>query len=290
MTFRSLYRLECRGLLRCPIVGVAVDDWTIARLRRHMRDSIKAGGKKLDRKVFDRLAGRVSYIRGDFGDPATYERLAKAIRAAFAARAARAAQPLRATAPWRARPRRHQKLARISSRGAGHRVTGSRQSQYQRRIPGGRVSETGYEYLHVMIDDHSRLAYAEVLDDLTAACAIVFLHNAVAWFAERGVKLRAVMSDNGSCYIAHTYAAALRQLGLKHLRIKPYRPRTNGKAERLIQTLLNEWAYARIYGSSQERAAALALYLDRYNYRRRHGSLSHQPPASRLNNLIGNYS
>jgi transposase InsO family protein len=99
-----------------------------------------------------------------------------------------------------------------------------------------------------------------------------------------------VMSDNGACYIAHSYTAALDQLGLKHLRIRPYRPRTNGKAERLIQTLLHEWAYARIYGSNQERAAALALYLDRYNYRRRHGSLSHQPPASRLNNLIGNYN
>ena len=109
-----------------------------------------------------------------------------------------------------------------------------------------------------MIDDHSRLAYAEVLDDLTAACAIAFLRRAVAWFADRGVRVRAVMSDNGSCYIAHAYAAALRQLGLKHLRIRPYRPRTNGKAERLIQTLLNEWAYARIYGSSHERAAALA--------------------------------
>ena len=96
--------------------------------------------------------------------------------------------------------------------------------------------------------------------------------------------------DNGSCYVAHSYTAALAQLGLKHIRIKPYRPRTNGKAERLIQTLLNEWAYARIYGSSQERATALTLYLDRYNYRRQHGSLGHQPPASRLNNLIGNYN
>ncbi len=98
------------------------------------------------------------------------------------------------------------------------------------------------------------------------------------------------MSDNGSCYTAHAYATALRQLGLRHLRIKPGRPRTNGKAERLIQTLLNEWAYARIYGSSAERTAALTLYLDRYNYRRPHGSLGHQPPATRLNNLVRNYT
>ena len=182
------------------------------------------------------------------------------------------------------------KLARISIRGAGHRVLGSRQSQYARRVEGRMTHFTGYEFLHVMIDDHSRLAYAELLEDLTAACAISFLRRAVAWFAERGVQVQSLMSDNGSCYIAHAYAAALAQLGLKHIRIKPYRPRTNGKAERLIQTLLNEWAYARIYGNSRERAAALTLYLDRYNYRRPHGSLGHQPPASRLNNLIRNYS
>lgn len=182
------------------------------------------------------------------------------------------------------------KLARISARGAGHRVLDSRHSQYSARVEGRQTRFTGYEYLHVMIDDHSRLAYAELLDDLTAACAISFLRRAVAWFAERGVQVQSVMSDNGSCYTAHAYAAALHQLGIKHVRIRPYRPRTNGKAERLIQTLLNEWAYARIYGSSDERAAALALYLDRYNYRRRHGSLGHQPPASRLNNLIRNYT
>jgi transposase InsO family protein len=182
------------------------------------------------------------------------------------------------------------KLARISSRGAGHRVVGHRGSQHARRIDGRLTGVTGYEYVHVMIDDHTRLAYAEVLDDLTAACAIAFLRRAVAWFAERGVHVRAVMSDNGSAYIAHTYARALRALRLKHLRITPGRPRTNGKAERLIQTLLNEWAYARIYGSSTERTAALPLYLERYNYRRPHGSLGHQPPASRLNNLVRNYT
>jgi transposase InsO family protein len=98
------------------------------------------------------------------------------------------------------------------------------------------------------------------------------------------------MSDNGSCYTAHQYARALSQLGLRHLRIKPGRPRTNGKAERFIQTLLNEWAYHRIYGSSTERTAALPLFLDRYNYRRPHGSLGHQAPATRLNNLVRNYN
>jgi transposase InsO family protein len=182
------------------------------------------------------------------------------------------------------------RLGRISALGAGHRVLGSRKSQYSRRIDGRMRRLTGFEYLHVMIDDYSRLAHAEVLDDLTAACAIGFLRRAVAWYAARGIHVRAVMSDNGAAYIAHDYTRALRSLGLKHLRIKPGRPRTNGKAERLIQTLLNEWAYARIYGSSAERTAALQLFLDRYNYRRPHGSLNHQPPASRLNNVAGNYT
>src|SRR4051794_23805152 len=181
-------------------------------------------------------------------------------------------------------------LGRISPKGAGHRVTGKRTSQHAHRIEGRMKRITGYEYLHVMIDDRTRLAYAEVLDDLTAACAIAFLQRGVAWFAERGVAVRAVMSDNGSCYTAHAFAAALRELRLAHLRIRPGRPRTNGKAERMIQTLLNEWAYARIYGSSDERTTALALYLDRYNFRRPHSSLGHRPPASRLNNLVGNYN
>ena len=141
-----------------------------------------------------------------------------------------------------------------------------------------------------MVDDHSRLAYAEVLDDLSASCAVGFLRRAVAWFAERGVRVEAVMSDNGSCYIAHAYAAALAELGLRHLRIRPGRPRTNGKAERFIQTLLNEWAYARIYGSSDERPQHSPSSSSRYNYRRPHGSLGKQPPATRLNNLVRNYS
>ena len=179
------------------------------------------------------------------------------------------------------------KLGRI--RGAGHRVTGSRASQKQTRRQGRRRGVAGWEYVHVMIDDHSRLAYAEVLDDLTAECAIAFLRRAVAWFAERGVHVHAVMSDNGACYIAHGYADALNQLGLRHLRIRPGRPRTNGKAERFIQTLLNEWAYARIYGSSPERTAALPDYLRRYNFTRPHGSLGHLAPATRLNNLVRNY-
>jgi transposase InsO family protein len=172
-------------------------------------------------------------------------------------------------------------------------MVGHRKSQRVPRIEakGRRLAQpTGFEYVHVMIDDHKRLAYAEVLPTLTARCAIEFLRRANAWFAERGVQVKAVMSDNGSAYVAHTYGTALAELGLRHLRIRPYRPRTNGKAERFIQTLLNEWAYERIYQSSTERASTLPLFLERYNFRRPHGSLGHQPPASRLTNLVGNYS
>jgi transposase InsO family protein len=181
-------------------------------------------------------------------------------------------------------------LARISLRGAGHRVLGHRASQYGHRVEGRWTRFTGFEYLHVMVDDHSRLAYAEVLDGLTARCAVAFLRRARAWFAARGVRIRAVMSDNGSCYLAHAYRTTLRELGLRQLRIKPGRPRTNGKAERFIQTLLNEWAYARIYGSSSERREALPLYLERYNYQRPHGSLGKRAPAARLNNLVRSYT
>jgi transposase InsO family protein len=182
-------------------------------------------------------------------------------------------------------------LGRISKLGAGHRMVGNRKSQAQRhRFNGVQRQLTRFEFVHVMVDDYSRLAYAEVLPTLTASCSIAFLRRAVDWFAARGVQIKAVMTDNGSAYVAHDYRRALHELGLRHLRIKPYRPRTNGKAERFIQTLINEWAYDRIYGSSAERAAALPLFLQRYNYHRPHGSLSHQPPASRLTNLVRNYN
>jgi transposase InsO family protein len=178
-------------------------------------------------------------------------------------------------------------LGRISARGAGHRVVGHRGSQLR---SGHRRHQTGFEYVHVMVDDHSRLAYAEVLDALSAEAAIAFLRRALAWFAERGVEVERVMTDNGSAYVSHAHRQALRELGIRHLTTRPYRPRTNGKAERFIQTLQNEWAYARIYGSSPERTDQLAPWLERYNYRRPHGSLGHQPPATRINNLVRNYS
>ena len=182
------------------------------------------------------------------------------------------------------------KLGRISVRGAGHRVTGHRRSQIERRVEGKRRGATGWEYVHVLVDDHSRLAYVEVLPDERGPTAAAFLRRAVAWLAERGVTVRRVMTDNGSCYRSRLHARTCRELGLKHLRTRPYRPRTNGKAERFIRTMLEEWAYGRTYGSSRERTQQLPAWLTHYNYRRPHGSLGHRAPATRLNNVVGNYS
>jgi transposase InsO family protein len=181
-------------------------------------------------------------------------------------------------------------LGRISALGAGHRVLGHRKSQFNRRIEGKVTRLTGFEYVHVMIDDHSRLAYAEVLETLTAKDAIAFLRRAERWFGERGVRIERVMTDNGSAYKAHAHAAACRELGIRQIRIRPNRPQTNGKAERFIRTLANEWAYGRIYGSSSERTAALPLWLDHYNFRRPHGALGHRAPATRVKDLLRSYS
>jgi transposase InsO family protein len=161
-----------------------------------------------------------------------------------------------------------------------------------KRVVGDRHASRGYgwDFVHVMVDDHSRVAYAEVLANERSETAVGFLRRGLAWFARLGVQVERVMTDNGSPYVSHAHAAACQQLGLRHLRTRPYRPRTNGKAERFIQTLQNEWAYGRLYASSTERTAALAPYLTHYNYTRPHGSLSHQPPATRLNNLPRNYT
>jgi transposase InsO family protein len=146
--------------------------------------------------------------------------------------------------------------------------------------------------VHVCVDDYSRAAHAQVHPDEKATTAIAFLRSAIAFYAGHGVTVRQVMSDNGSAYISTIFAIACRALGLKHIRTRPYRPRTNGKAERFIRTMLAEWAYAAIYARSTERTAALSGWLERYNTRRPHGSLGHQPPITRLigNNLLGSYT
>ena len=183
------------------------------------------------------------------------------------------------------------KLGRISIRGAGHRVTGHRASQFT--VGPKRLGATGWEFVHVAVDDATRLAYAEVLQDERGATATAFLRRAVAWFQSFGITVERVLSDNGSCYRSRVHAAALAELRIRHLFTRPYRPRTNGKAERFIQTLTDRWAYGAIYGSSVERTAALAGWLTHYNFTRPHGSLSHKPPGARLReltNVAGNYS
>jgi transposase InsO family protein len=183
------------------------------------------------------------------------------------------------------------KLGRISIRGAGHRVNGHRASQFS--VGPKRLGGTGWEFVHVAVDDATRLAYAEVLTDERGASATAFLRRAVAWFESFGITVERVLSDNGSCYRSRLHADALAELGIRHLFTRPYRPRTNGKAERFIQTLTNRWAYGAIYGSSTERTAALPGWLTHYNFTRPHGSLSHKPPGTRLReltNLPRNYS
>jgi transposase InsO family protein len=184
------------------------------------------------------------------------------------------------------------KLGRISAKGAGHRVTGHRRSQFKVRNRGPSRHVTGFEFVHVMVDDHSRFAYAEVLQGKgeDARQAVGFLRRGLRVFADHGIEVERVMSDNGSGYVSKAHAIACRALGVRHTRTRPYRPRTNGKAERFIQTLLNEWAYVRIYGSSTERAHQLDPYLERYNFTRPHGSLANKPPGSRLTNVIRNYN
>jgi transposase InsO family protein len=181
------------------------------------------------------------------------------------------------------------KLGRILK--PGHRVTGKRSNARSTYTPDGRrIGDAGWESVHVCVDDHSRLAYAEVLTDEKATSAAGFLRRAVAFFATHGVKVERVMTDNGSPYRSQLHAQACRELGLRHLRTQPYRPRTNGKAERFIQTLLREWAYARLFHTSAERTAALQPWLNHYNFSRPHGALGHKPPGTRLTNLPRNYS
>jgi len=174
-------------------------------------------------------------------------------------------------------------------RGVGHRISGSRASQAKTRIHGRRRGIAGWEFVHVAIDDYSRLAYAEVLPDERATTAIGFLGRAHAFYRRHGISIERVLTDNGSAYRATVHALACHRLGIRHLRTRPYRPQTNGKAERFIRTLLAGWAYGAIYGTSSERTAALDGWLWHYNHRRRHSALGHQAPISRTN-LLGSYN
>jgi transposase InsO family protein len=182
------------------------------------------------------------------------------------------------------------KLGRIQG-GAGWRVR-DRKQHYNRTFidkNGLRRRTVGWEYVHVAVDDYSRLAYVEVLTDETGATAVAFLRRALAFFARYGIKVEGILTDNGSAYRSVVHALACRSLGIRHLRTRAYRPQTNGKAERFIRTMLTGWAYGAVYGSSTERTAALDGWLWHYNHRRRHSALGHQPPVTRTN-VLGSYS
>jgi transposase InsO family protein/transposase len=180
------------------------------------------------------------------------------------------------------------KLGRIAR--PGHRVRGSRRPQAGHRA---RRYAQGWEFVHIAIDDCTRLAYAEVLADEKATTAISFLRRAIAFFNRHGMKVERLLTDNGAPYRSTVHAIACRALGIRHLRTRPYRPQTNGKAERFIRTLLGGWAYGAIYRTSSERSAALDGWLWHYNHHRRHSALGHKPPIARLaerTNLIGTYT
>jgi transposase InsO family protein len=182
-------------------------------------------------------------------------------------------------------------LGRIEG-GAGKRVTGGiKRNPDRRRLDAAGVERKtiGWEYVHVAVDDHSRLAYAEVLPDQKAQTAIGFLRRAVAFYRRYGIRIERVLTDNGSAYVSALHALACRALGIRHLRTRPFRPQTNGKAERFIRTLLAGWAYGAIYASSRERTSALDGWLWHYNYRRPHSALGRQPPVSRTN-VLGSYT
>lgn len=165
----------------------------------------------------------------------------------------------------------------------GHRITGDRTGQSNSR-------GIGWEFVHVCIDDASRLSFTQIHPDEKAVSAVAHLKAAVVWYASMGVKVARVMTDNGSCYKSHAFKAACAELGLRHIRTKPYTPKTNGKAERFIQTALREWAYARAYQTSDDRAADLPAWTHLYNWHRPHAALKSKPPISRLgldrNNLL----
>jgi len=170
------------------------------------------------------------------------------------------------------------KLGRID--GVGHRITGQLSGMVKNR-------GIGWEVLHVCIDDASRLAYTELLPDEKKESAIAFLDRALAWFARLGIAVERVMTDNGSAYRSHAFRCRLAQAGIRHIRTRPYTPKTNGKAERFIQTSLREWAYVRAYQSSAERSQAMNPWIVDYNHTRPHSALGGRPPAVNLNNVLG---
>ncbi|HEX4467535.1 MAG TPA: IS481 family transposase [Solirubrobacteraceae bacterium] len=183
------------------------------------------------------------------------------------------------------------KLGRIHG-GAGKRVTGIKRNPGKTHLDRDGVNRKviGWECVHVAIDDATRLAYAEVLSDEKAATAIGFLVRAIAFYERHGMQVQELLTDNGSPYRSAVHALACRAIGIRHLRTRPYRPQTNGKAERFIRTMLSGWAYGAIYRNSKERTAALDGWLWTYNHRRPHQAIGRQTPITRTNNLLRSYT
>ena len=187
------------------------------------------------------------------------------------------------------------KLGNIPA-GGGWRYVGRAQGRKNRAATPGikhsrrRDPNLGHAFVHTVIDDHSRVAYAEIHDDETAATAIAVLHRAVGWLEARGVTVERVLSDNGSCYKSHAWRAACAELHITHKRTRPYRPQTNGKIERFHRTMASEWAFSRHYANEATRRTALPRWLHTYNHHRQHSAIGKVPPITRLTNLPGQYS
>jgi transposase InsO family protein len=257
------------------------------RSSRPRRSPQRSDVTKLERAVALRRTQRLSYecIAERVG--LSKSTVARACQAADVARLP-ALQP--ATAPRRYERKSAGELLHIDTKKLarfeqpGHRVTGDR-TRYTPRA--------GWQALHVAIDDHSRVGFSQMLTDETARSACAFLMAALRYYRHLGVRIAQVMSDNGSAYKSRRFAKLLRRLGIRHIRTRPYTPRTNGKAERFIQTLLREWAYAYRYPSSQHRADELPPWMHHYNFHRPHSATEHKPPACRLgfdgNNVLRNY-
>jgi len=258
------------------------------RSSRPQRSPRRSEGAKLERAVALRRTQRMTYARIAERVGLSKSTVGRACQAAGVARLP-ALQPGTAVRRYERKCAGEllhidtKKLARFEQ--PGHRVTGDR-TRYTPRA--------GWQALHVAIDDHSRVGFSQIHGDETARSACTFLLAALRYYARLGMRIAQVMTDNGSAYKSRRFAKLLRRLGIRHIRTRPYTPRTNGKAERFIQTLLREWAYAYRYPSSQHRADELQPWMHHYNFHRPHSAVSHRPPASRLgfdgNNVLRNYT
>jgi transposase InsO family protein len=257
------------------------------RSSRPRRSPRRCDARKLDRALALRRTQRLTYAQIAERVGLSKSSVARACKAGGLARLP-ALQP--ATAPQRYERKSAGELLHLDTKKLarferpGHRVTGDR-TRYTPRA--------GWQALHVAIDDHSRVGFSQMLTDETAMSACAFLLAALRYYRSLGVTIAQVMTDNGSAYKSRRFAKLLRRLGIRHIRTRPYTPRTNGKAERFIQTLLREWAYAYRYPSSKHRADELQPWMHHYNFHRPHSATSHRPPASRLglerNNVLRNY-